>query len=89
MPAKKPGRRTTHRHRILRAELIADARRNGRYHLCDVCSRHIDLDLPGTLPLGPQLDHIDSWSTHPQRRYSRSNLRIIHKRCNLARRSSQ
>ena len=49
--------------------------------VCYICGRLVDKSLPGTAPMGPQVDHIVARSEGGAV-FERSNLHLIHGRCN-------
>lgn len=61
--------------RKLRAQVIREE------SVCYVCGRPVDKTLPGTAPMGPQVDHIVARSEGGAV-FERSNLHLIHSRCN-------
>lgn len=65
--------------RRLRAEVIAEET------VCGICRRWVDKSLRHPHPWAPQVDHIVPVSVRPELVMVRSNLRLVHRRCNLRR----
>lgn len=61
--------------RKLRAQVMREE------NVCYVCGRQVDKSLPGTAPMGPQVDHIVARSEGGAV-FERSNLHLVHSRCN-------
>lgn len=61
--------------RKLRAQVMREE------DVCYVCGRPVDKTLPGTAPMGPQVDHIVARSEGGAV-FERSNLHLVHGRCN-------
>ena len=61
--------------RKLRAQVMREE------DVCYICGRPVDKSLPGTAPMGPQVDHIVARSEGGAV-FERSNLHLVHSRCN-------
>ena len=61
--------------RKLRAQVMREE------NVCYICGRSVDKSLPGTAPMGPQVDHIVARSEGGAV-FERSNLHLVHGRCN-------
>ena len=61
--------------RKLRAQVMREE------DVCYICGRQVDKSLPGTAPMGPQVDHIVARSEGGAV-FERSNLHLVHSRCN-------
>ena len=61
--------------RKLRAQVLREE------DVCYICGRPVDKTLPGTAPMGPQVDHIVARSEGGAV-FERSNLHLVHSRCN-------
>jgi len=70
--------RKTRAWQTARAECIR--RSNG---ICSICHKPVDLNLPGTHPRGPTVDHRHPLS-HGGALLDPTNLRLAHLRCNSA-----
>lgn len=60
--------------------LVAEVRARG--DKCGICGQTIDYNLPRTDPKSFTVDHIRSWSGHPELRTDPGNLRAAHRDCN-------
>jgi 5-methylcytosine-specific restriction endonuclease McrA len=63
----------------LRARVIAEEQ------TCGICGRPVDKSLPHPHPASAQVDHIVPVSLAPELVTVRSNLRLVHRACNLRR----
>ena len=61
--------------RKLRAQVMREE------DVCYICGRQVDKSLPGTAPMGPQVDHVVARSEGGAV-FERSNLHLVHSRCN-------
>ena len=52
---------------------------------CGLCGGWVDKSLPNPHPGAPQVDHIVPVSLAPELVMVRSNLRLVHRKCNLKR----
>ena len=62
----------------LRAQVLAEET------YCWLCGRPVDKNLPGSHQLGPNVDHVRPLA-HNGAPLDRANVRLAHRRCNLAR----
>lgn len=65
--------------RTLRARVLAEE------EFCGICGRWVDKLLKNPAPGAPQVDHIIPVTVAPQLTMVRSNLRLVHRVCNLRR----
>ena len=61
--------------RKLRAQVMREE------NVCYICGRPVDKSLPGTAPMGPQVDHVVARSEGGAV-FERSNIHLVHSRCN-------
>jgi len=63
----------------LRAQVIAEE------DCCGICGRPVDKSLRHPHPASAQVDHVAPVSRAPELTMTRSNLRLVHRLCNLRR----
>ena len=61
--------------------ICAEVRASSDVHVCHLCKRLIDMELPATDAMSWTLDHIDPRARGGSR-YARHNLAPAHRRCN-------
>lgn len=65
--------------RTLRARVIAEEA------VCGICGRLVDKSLKNPAPGAAQVDHVVPVKLAPELTMVRSNLRLVHRKCNLRR----
>ena len=76
--AKAKNPRSTHRWHVLRAKAIERLP-----PVCGLCGHPIEMDLPGTHPAGPTVDHIHPIQFGGDPFPGLDGLQLAHRRCNL------